>query len=190
MAPVRIIQIESGEGSGELHEATEEDVIKAPVYTVVFDARNAGLPGWEAIVIGLLFIAIFYFSRDWSRRLSTALRRAGLIFACLWMVVVTLSTVGDTLRVRYRLNHGDYVVVEGVVSDFVPGDWGGHHSEQWRVRSGEEDHRYSYSRPVITPGFRQTQEEGGPIHDGVRVRIADEDGLIARLEVATSDLTP
>jgi len=155
------------------------------VYKVVFDARNSGLPGWESILVGLLFIAIFYFGREWNRRLSPALRKAGLILAWLWTVVVTLSIVGETLRVRYRLNHGDYVLVEGVVSDFVSADWGGHRAEQWCVRSGDEDHCYKYSRPVITAGFRQTQEEGGPIHSGVRVRIADEDGLIARLEVAS-----
>jgi hypothetical protein len=90
--------------------------------------------------------------------------------------------------VRFRLNHGDYVVVEGVVRDFVPADWIGHRHELWRVRSGDQDYWYSYSESVITAGFRQTQQQGGPIHNGVRVRIADMDGLIARLEVATTDL--
>lgn len=164
------------------------------MYTVVFDARNAGLPGWEAIPIGLLFVVIAYFRRESppSKPRAPALawffRNALLIFACTITVIGTLATVGSTLRVRYRLNHGDYTVVEGVVSDFVPGDWTGHRHELWRVRSGDQDYWFTYSRSIITPGFRQTQEEGGPIHNGVRVRIADMDGLIARLEVATSDL--
>jgi len=165
------------------------------MYRVVFDARNAGLPGWEFIAIGLFFVALLSFQGRTStpnRALSPGIRKAALIVACLWTATATLVIVGKALRVRYRLNHGDYVVVEGVVSDFVPGDAGGHRYELWRVRTSAEDHWYRYKRPFVTPGFRQTEPEGGPIHDGVRVRIADEDGLIARLEVATSDsvITP
>ena len=164
------------------------------MYTVVFDARNAGLAGWEAIPIGLLFVALTYFRRELpsskprAPALAWFLRNALLIFACAFTIVATLGTVGTTLRVRYRLNHGDYTVVEGVVSDFVPGDWTGHRHELWRVRSEHRDYWYTYSKSIITSGFRQTQEEGGPIHNGVRVRIADMDGLIARLEVARGPL--
>jgi len=164
------------------------------VYTVVFDARNAGVPGWEAIPIALFFVALTYSKRQVpsskprAPALAWFLRNALFIFACTAAVVTTLVTVGSTLRVRYRLDHGDYTVVEGVVSDFVPGDWIGHRHELWRVRSGDKDYWYTYSKSIITSGFRQTQEEGGPIRNGVRVRIADMDGLIARLEVATADL--
>lgn len=164
------------------------------MYTVVFDARSAGWPGWWFIPVGLVFIAIGYFNRSApaskprSPALSWLFRNALVIFACLWTTIAAISVVGKTLRVRYRLNHGDYVVVEGVVTSFLPGDPGGHRDELWGVRSGGEDHWYHYSSSVITPGFRVTQRAGGPIHDGVRVRIADADGLIARLEVATSDL--
>jgi hypothetical protein len=169
------------------------------VYTVVFDARNAGVPGWEGIPIALLFLALTYLKRQVpaskprARALAWFLRNALFIFACTVAIVTTLGTVGSTWRVRYRLNHGDYnhgdyTLVEGVVSDFVPGDWIGHRHELWRVRSGDKDYWYTYSRAIITSGTRQTQEEGGPIRNGVRVRIADMDGLIARLEVATADL--
>src|SRR4051812_7475233 len=108
------------------------------------------------------------------------------ILACLWTAVVTFSAVGSVMRVRYRLNHRAYVVVEGIVSDFVPG--GGHDEELWHVRSGDEDHRYHYKASVVTAGYRQTQSQGGAIRNGVRVRVADIDGLIAQLEVATNDL--
>jgi hypothetical protein len=35
----------------------------------------------------------------------------------------------------------------------------------------------------MTPGFDRIQRDGGPIHSGLRVRIADVGGHIARLEV-------
>ena len=167
------------------------------MYTVVFDARNAGLPGWEFIPIGIGIVLIAWLFRNREAPataprapvLSRFLRNAPLILACFTLTVALFFfAVGSTRGARYRLNHGDYVVVEGVVSDFVPGDWIGHRHELWRVRSRDQDHWYSYSESAKTEGFGQTQQQGGPIHNGVHVRIADVDGLIARLEVATSDL--
>jgi len=37
---------------------------------------------------------------------------------------------------------------------------------------------------MVTAGFNNTLSHGGPIHEGLRVRIADVDGAIARLEIA------
>jgi hypothetical protein len=82
---------------------------------------------------------------------------------------------------RRALERGDYTVVEGTVSDFVRGDRGGHRDEQFSVRSGGRLHTYRYRSSVSRPGFHQSH---GPIRAGLRVRIADVDGNIARLEVA------
>jgi hypothetical protein len=76
------------------------------------------------------------------------LRNAVLILACVIVALDALFSVGKTLRVRYRLNRGDCVLVEGVVSDFVPGGPAGHGDELWRARSGDQDHWYHYSASV------------------------------------------
>jgi hypothetical protein len=36
----------------------------------------------------------------------------------------------------------------------------------------------------VTQGFNDSQNHGGPMREGLRVRIADVNGEIARLEIA------
>jgi len=45
-------------------------------------------------------------------------------------------------------------------------------------------HHYEYSDYVVSAGFNNTQSHGGPIREGITVRIADVRGKIARLEIA------
>ena len=44
--------------------------------------------------------------------------------------------------------------------------------------------RFSYSDYVVTAGFRQTTAHGGPIREGLRVRVTHAGNTILRLEVA------
>jgi hypothetical protein len=81
---------------------------------------------------------------------------------------------------RDSLLNGKYTVVEGVVVDFVPMPYSGHAMEKLNV----DGHHYEYSDYNVVAGFNNTQSHGGPIHQGLRVRIADVDGQIARLEIA------
>lgn len=84
-------------------------------------------------------------------------------------------------RVRRALERGDYTVVEGTVTEFARGDRGGHRDERFSVRSGGRIHTYRYRSSMGAPGFHQSH---GPVRAGLRVRIADVDGAIARLEAA------
>jgi hypothetical protein len=84
----------------------------------------------------------------------------------------------------FRVSRGHYVTVEGTVEDFIAGDSGDHRPETWSVRDSKGLHRYSYSPSRGFVGFTQTQAHGGPMRSGLRVRVADVDGLIARLEIA------
>jgi hypothetical protein len=64
------------------------------------------------------------------------------------------------------------------VSDFTPGDFGGHQEEVFRV--GSQVFRYRSS--TLSPYFHQTAARGGPIQPGLRVRISHADGDILRIE--------
>jgi len=66
------------------------------------------------------------------------------------------------------------------VTDFraTPRDRG-----SWKVESGGERYEYRYSTYEGAPGYRRTQARGGLVRNGIRVRIADVEGLIARLEI-------
>jgi hypothetical protein len=44
--------------------------------------------------------------------------------------------------------------------------------------------RFEYHGAVVTAGFHQMASQGGPIHDGLQVRIAYSGSDILRLEAA------
>jgi hypothetical protein len=80
------------------------------------------------------------------------------------------SLSGDS-ACRRALEKGDYSVVEGAVSDFKPMPYEGHAEEQFRVN---EVH-FSYSDYEDSPGFNRTASHGGPIREGMTVRITYSD---------------
>jgi hypothetical protein len=56
----------------------------------------------------------------------------------------------------------------------------GHSEESFTV----EGHRFSYSDYIVTSGFHNTASHGGPIREGLHVRVTYSGNLILRLEVA------
>ena len=69
------------------------------------------------------------------------------------------------------LRAGNYSVVEGVVESFHPMPYEGHSYESFRVRGI----RFTYSDYTITPCFNNTASHGGPIREGIRVRVVYRD---------------
>ena len=109
-------------------------------------------------------------------------------FEAYWLismgVVMLVGNVGATYyqfwHLTYKLRAADYVLVEGTVTGFLPLGSAGQTVESFVVNG----HRYEYSGYVWSAGFSNSQSHGGPMRDGMCVRIADVDGRIARLEIA------
>jgi hypothetical protein len=74
---------------------------------------------------------------------------------------------------------GPREVVEGAVSNFRPMPYEGHQDECFCVHQQS----FCYSDYEITPGFHQSASHGGPIHEGLPVRIDYHDGVILRLQI-------
>ena len=115
---------------------------------------------------------------------GAALRRV-FLFAFVLFGIALAVTGGSGMRSEYMrhrqaLESGDFVVVEGVVEHFVPAPPEGHKNEEFDVGG----RHYSYSDYVVVPAFHQTRSHGGPINEGLQVRIADFGGHILRLEVS------
>ncbi len=158
-------------------------------YQVIYDVRLEEQVSYgPALVVGALLViagvsyvvGTLLFARD----------RAGLR-APRWMavaivIVSLLSTYENRIRMkgdaefRRRLDAGEYVAVEGVVTRRVPGDRGGHRDEVWIVESGGRRFRYAFRSSIESRGYRDIF---GPVKQGSRVRIVDVDGRIARLEM-------
>jgi hypothetical protein len=83
-------------------------------------------------------------------------------------------------RAREAYVRGQYSTVEGTVTNFHPMPYSGHPNETFSVNGMQ----FSYSDYVLIPCFNNTSSHGGPIHEGLRVRIAYSGNCILKLEVS------
>jgi hypothetical protein len=80
--------------------------------------------------------------------------------------------------IAWDLNTGQYSVAEGPVTHFVANPY--KPAESFSVNG----HRFFYSEGIVIAGFHDTAAHGGPIREGLYVRITYSGNLILRLEVA------
>jgi hypothetical protein len=151
---------------------------------VVYDVVERGYANWPFAAAGLLFVAIGIALVINRKRPSARTSRAApfvfLGFATVWTAIALIVTIGDHARLASALREGRCEVVEGVVTQFHPMPYGGHDTERFVV-AGQSFH---YSDYVVTAGFNNTSSHGGPIREGLHVRIHHLYGEIARLEIA------
>jgi hypothetical protein len=155
------------------------------VYDVRLEERVSFMPslavGALCVLLGLAFVFdTRLFTRD--RAELRSVRWLGAAVAAISLLATRGSYVevrGDA-EFRRRLDAGEYTLVEGVVTHYVPGRRDGHGDEEWTVSGGGRTHRYRFSSAVHEGGYGEIL---GPVKQGSRVRIAEVDGRIARLEV-------
>lgn len=157
-------------------------------YRVVYDATDTAVgnlvylaifgfvavPVWCALLFGRRISFLNLKLKWWEK--SGAAVLIGFVF-------VLLVIKDDTnFKLAYSLRSGNYTVVEGTVADFTPKlKYGQGDVESFRV----DGHYYAYTDfRGGRSGFQQTSAVGGPIREGLQVRIHDVAGEIARLEIA------
>ncbi len=156
-------------------------------YKVVFDVAQVGFKDWSFSAFGLIFIVIGVgmLIYRWKNPAKDSTFRTRIFpyaftaFACFWTATSFWATYSGYSHLRNALHNGKYTIVEGTVTDFVPMPYTGHAMEKFNVNG----HHYEYSDFVVVAGFNNTQSHGGPIRQGLKVRIADVGGQIARLEI-------
>lgn len=159
-------------------------------YQTVFDISAAGYKSWSFPAFGLIFIAagiVLVLNRKmlpgWWRghpRASNAFAFFFLGFAVLWIIVSFGATYRDYRGLTSAVENGTAKVVEGPVTNFKPMPVTGHAMERFCVK----DDCFEYSDYVITGGFNNTSSHGGPIREGLPVRVTYVGCSIVKLEVA------
>jgi hypothetical protein len=109
-----------------------------------------------------------------------------VMFGPIFTIVVYNSQSSMWADWRSAYERGAYSTVEGVVHDFKPMPYEGHQDECFWVKN----QKFCYSDYIVRPGFRQSTSHGGPIREGLPVRIDYYNGQILRLDVAAASLTP
>ena len=105
--------------------------------------------------------------------------RVFLGFAILWTTVAFFVTFVDYWSSVRALKENRAEVIEGPVADFHPMPYSGHVDESFVVKGVQ----FEYSDYGVTAGFNNTASHGGPIHEGLVVRIWHYKGRILRLDV-------
>jgi hypothetical protein len=161
-------------------------------YRTVFDVSQEGYAAWWFPAFGLIFVAggalLVFAPALMLRLLPSGLQgraRRGFsgvffAFAILWTAGSFFSTYSQYRTATSALADGAASVVEGPVTHFTPMPYTGHSQESFVVG----DRRFSYSDYIVSAGFHNTASHGGPIHEGLNVRVTYLGNLILRLEVA------
>lgn len=162
-------------------------------YKVVFDAANEPFRHLFFVAPGLLFVvvgALMVFRPQVleamgfraSRRFQPAFGWFFLIFAVLWTGVAGIGVVGGDLAAGADLRAGRCEVLEGRVENLE--------SLPKQESFSLDGVRFEYSDYVVAPGFSHTAAHGGPLREGLPVRLCHADGHILRLEIGANGATP
>lgn len=156
-------------------------------YEVAFEISNSGIGALSFILPGFLFMAIgaalvrFRSSlfRDSPKWLANVFSFIFFGFSILWTLDAGLGIGHEQTSLREKYAEGKFKVVEGQVEHFDPMPKSGHKMESFTVNGV----KFEYSDYIVTPGFHNAASLGGPIREGLPVRISYIDNTILKLEV-------
>ena len=148
-------------------------------YRLVYDVTQE-MPAIWFPAFGLVFVAAGVLLWRYRHELTTgwrpfatrpAVRTAFaalfLGFSILWTAFSGVSVLAQHFAAQRALREGRAAVVEGVVEHFHPMPYTGHDTERFTVRGV----RFAYSDYLVVSGFNRTSSHGGPIREGLPVRI-------------------
>jgi len=160
-----------------------------PPYVTVFDISKQPFEWWWpaiGIVIFASGIVLIKLAPRWPNlKNAKVVGWVMLVFGPIFTIVVYNSVNSMWADWRSAYERGSYFTVEGVVKDFKPMPYEGHQEECFRVNNQQ----FCYSDYIVQPGFRQSASHGGPIREGLPVRIYYYEGQILRLDIR-ADMLP
>lgn len=147
---------------------------------LIFDMQRKAYD-WSVWQVGILFLGGLFILWLGKRRARPAFVPGVGYFLCVAAVLFAAFEVGSYFldrRGKVRLlNNGRCSVIEGVVTDFHPMPASGHAMESFEI-AGQ---KFTYSDYVLTPCFNNTTSHGGPIREGLAVKIWYSENCIMRI---------
>ena len=149
-------------------------------YQTVFEITDKGYQWWFPTV-GIVGTAVIFILRNVVRVPDSKRRivRVALWFSLIWTMATFAVTFPEYYLLRKKYRAHQYSVVEGIVENFKPMPYEGHENETFTVNGM----RFEYSDYAVSSGFNQTSSHGGPIKEGIQVRISHIGNVILRLEI-------
>lgn len=158
-------------------------------YQVIYDITKIPPPTNDilhwlgGLVLGLIIFASIFFLNKKMNRSTNLISIFGIIWIIGWLGFGGIG-FGNVLSQYYKCvgwaKSGNYSVVVGNVSDFKPMPYAGHEDESFSVNGVH----FEYSDYDLSKcGFNNSTSHGGPISEGLPVRISYKDGRILILEI-------
>ena len=159
-------------------------------YHVVFDIADKSTYWWlpiiglVAAVVSIVILVGLITNKIKSRLFQT--RQQAVILSVVISVFSLILSVSSGLFIYYQHQRilsliRQEQVVEGRVENFAPMPYEGKALESFTV----DGIKFEYSDFVLSPGFNNTASHGGPIREGLQVRIHYVDNVILKLEIKT-----
>lgn len=157
-------------------------------YRVVFDLLEVGYQHWGFALTGVVSViaglGLLALGRTALKNSHPLLRetipKAVIAVTVVFTLVAFLPTFLPYRSMRSALASGEAEVLEGIVSQFEIQRTATNQPERFELAG----RTFAYSDYTMTPGFHQSRARGGPLKEGLRVRLAHIGGTIVRLEVA------
>jgi hypothetical protein len=162
-------------------------------FDVLFDVRTAEFSSWIAfgpmvVLVAALVVELIRRRAELRTifRVPTNPRMAVYLLAA----VVLASMAGGLFR-GYAEEQNEFVrvldanqarTVEGVILNYTPQQWTGRPLEKFRVDTS----LFSFDGFGASPAYHQRLRSGGPLREGMRVRVFEHRGNILRIEVVRS----
>jgi hypothetical protein len=158
--------------------------------SLIYDFAGQGFSDWWFLLLGLslgllgivFFIGAYASFRRRTSVFNTLFCIGSAIFSVGWIGIGAYQTAQSYTLYRKLLDtrsKGQETRIDGIVENFSPYNLQNHISvERFQI----DDHVFSYSPNEIRPGFRQTQERGGPIQNGLYLRVSFVGDTITHLE--------
>jgi len=157
-------------------------------WVTLFDIANVEFRGWNFVNIGLLFVVVGITMKALEARWNVTFTipwLANIVFfgSVFWSIGIGGGMYRQYHNIQTQYTSGAFSSVTGKVEKFTPSSKNRHNVESFFVG----DKRFSYSDYILTPGFNNMRENGGPIFEGLFVRVGYIDDVIVRLEVDAAD---
>ena len=159
-------------------------------YKVIFDSTSSEA-GWLLsysipllLALLLLSLVVFFAWASWRTNFKARILTVTLVLLLLFRFGLSFSFA------HYKYFHwwydkGPFSAVEGPVEKYRASNVGTTSYEHFQVGNAG----FSYTAARMDRCFHKTAANGGPIHDGLLVRITYHDNCIVKLEVAQEQLS-
>ncbi len=149
-------------------------------FHTVFEASWSDLP-WVMTLIGPGILILAYVVARYSPKPhAKAVAGLALIIGTFWTIFMG-TLFFQSAKVVSDFHSGQAQTLEGDVTDFRPMPATGHTTEQFTLNGN----RFAYSNLEFHgPCFDRTVTVGGPMKNGLQVRLARVGNCIVKLEVA------